>query len=46
VVHSQIRDVDQDVVIYWTGIEFVEPADHAASAIVEFLDAVRAQRAG
>lgn len=46
VVHSQIRDVDQDVVIYWTGIEFVEPTDHAASAIVGFLEAVRAQRTG
>jgi hypothetical protein len=46
VVHSQIRDVDQDVVIYWTGIEFVEPSDHAASAIAEFLDAVRSQRSG
>lgn len=44
VVHSQIRDVDQDVVIYWTGIEFVEPSEHVASAIVEFLDAVRTQR--
>ena len=46
VVHSQIRDVDQDVVIYWTGIEFVEPSDHVASAIMEFLDSVRTHRAG
>ena len=46
VVHSQIRDVDQDVVIYWTGIEFVEPSDHASSAIGEFLGAVRTQRSG
>jgi hypothetical protein len=46
VVHSQIRDVDEDVVIYWTGIEFVEPSDHVASAIVEFLDSVRTHRSG
>jgi len=46
VVHSQIRDVDQDVVIYWTGIEFVEPSEHVASAIVEFLDSVRTHRSG
>jgi PilZ domain len=46
VVHSQIRDVDQDVVIYWTGIEFVETSEHAASAIVEFLDSVRTHRIG
>jgi len=44
VVHSQIRDVDQDVVIYWTGIEFVEPSGHASTAIAEFLDAVRTLR--
>ena len=44
VVHSQIRDVDQDVVIYWTGIEFIEPSGHASAAIAEFLDAVRTQR--
>ena len=46
VVHSQISDVDQDVVIYWTGVEFVEPSDHVASAIAEFLESVSTQRNG
>jgi hypothetical protein len=46
VVHSQISDVDQDVVVYWTGIEFVEPSDHVASAIAEFLESVRTHREG
>ena len=41
VVHSQIGDVDQDVVVYWTGIEFVEPSEHVASAIAEFMESLR-----
>jgi len=44
VVHSQISDVDDDVVVYWTGIEFVEPSEHVATAIAEFLKAVRTDR--
>ena len=44
VVHSQISDVDQDVVIYWTGIEFVEPSEHVSAAIADFLKAVRPER--
>jgi hypothetical protein len=46
VVHSHIADVDQDVVTYRTGIEFVEPPDHAVHAIVEYLESVRATRSG
>jgi hypothetical protein len=34
------------MVIYWTGIEFVEPSEHVASAIAEFLDSVRTHRSG
>jgi hypothetical protein len=46
VVHSQISDVDQDVVVYWTGIEFVEPSERVASAIAEFMESVRSHRSG
>ena len=46
VVHSQISDIDQDVVVYWTGIEFVEPSEHVASAIAEFMDSLRSHRSG
>jgi hypothetical protein len=46
VVHSRISDVDQDVVRYRNGMEFVEPSDRVAAAIVDFLEAVRAHRAG
>ena len=44
VVHAHISDVDQDIVTYKTGIEFVEPTEHAVTAIAEFLDAVKTTR--
>jgi hypothetical protein len=44
VVHSQVADVHDDVLIYWTGIEFVEPSEHASLALAEFLDSFRAER--
>jgi hypothetical protein len=46
VVHSQITDVDQDLVTYHSGLEFVELPDRVRSAIAEFLAAVKAQRSG
>ncbi|MGH9887899.1 MAG: PilZ domain-containing protein, partial [bacterium] len=44
VVHCSISDVDQDVVLYKAGVEFVEPVERIASAITDFIDAVRAGR--
>lgn len=41
VVHSSISDVDQDLVIYKSGIEFVEPPERVLGAISAFLDAVK-----
>ena len=41
VVHCTISDVDQDVVIYRSGLEFIEPPDRIASVVSEFIDAVR-----
>jgi hypothetical protein len=46
VVHSRISDVDQDIVTYRTGVEFVEPSDHAVGAIGEYLDSVKSDRGG
>ncbi|MGH9140400.1 MAG: PilZ domain-containing protein [Vicinamibacterales bacterium] len=40
VAHCSITDVDQELVIYRSGIEFVEPAERVASAIGDFIDAV------
>lgn len=44
VVHCSISDVDQDVVLYKSGVEFVEPVERVASVITAFIDAVRAGR--
>ena len=40
VAHCSISDVDQEVVLYRSGIEFVEPPDRVASVIADFIDAI------
>ena len=44
VVHCRISDVDQDIVMYRSGIEFIEPSDRVQSVILEFLEAIKAGR--
>ena len=44
VIHCRISDVDQDVVTYRSGVEFVEPADRVMDVITEFLEQVRGER--
>ena len=44
VVHCQISDVDQEIVVYRSGIEFIDPPDRVESVIAEFIDAVREGR--
>jgi len=46
VVHSRISDVDQDIVTYRTGIEFVEPSDRVTSTVAEYLESVKTNRSG
>jgi len=47
VAHCSITDVDQELVTYRSGIEFVEPSDRVLSVISEFIDAIRdGRRAG
>ena len=46
VVDSRISDVDQDIVTYRTGVEFVEPSERVINAIAGFLDNVRITRVG
>jgi len=46
VVHSRISDVDQDIVTYRSGMEFVEPSERVTSALAEYLDAVKVDRSG
>jgi len=46
VVHSRISDVDQDIVTYRTGMEFVEPSERVRTVIDQFLEGVKADRSG
>ena len=46
VVHSRISDVDQDIVTYRTGLEFLEMSDRVIAAIEEFLESLKANRSG
>jgi hypothetical protein len=46
VTHSRISEVDQDVVRYRTGFEFVDMSPAAAGAIDAFLTRVEDTRAG
>jgi hypothetical protein len=38
IAHSRISDVDQDVITYRTGVEFIELSDRVAAAIALFVD--------
>ena len=40
VVHCSITDVEQELVLYRAGIEFIEPSERVAAAISDFIDAV------
>jgi hypothetical protein len=44
VVHSSISDVDQDIVKYRTGVEFIEASERVLKVIEEYLESVRATR--
>jgi hypothetical protein len=47
VAHCSITDVDQELVTYRSGIEFVEPSERVFSVISEFIDAIKdGRRAG
>ena len=44
VTHSRISDVDQDIVTYRSGIEFIEPSERVAAVIAEFIELLRQER--
>lgn len=44
VVHCSISDVDQELVLYRSGLEFVEPTERVASVIADFVDAIKSGR--
>jgi hypothetical protein len=44
VAHCRISDVDQEVVHYKSGVEFIEPSERIRGVIVEFIEAIKAGR--
>ena len=44
VTHCAIVDVDQDVVVYRSGVEFIEPAERIASAVGQFIAEIKERR--
>lgn len=44
VAHCRISDVDQEIVRYRSGVEFIEPSERIREAIVDFIDAIKAGR--
>jgi hypothetical protein len=44
VVRCAISDVDQEIVLYRSGVEFVELSDRVRDAITEFVDGLRTGR--
>jgi hypothetical protein len=44
VVHCHISDVEQELVLYRSGIEFVEPSGSVSVVIEEFVEAIKTGR--
>jgi hypothetical protein len=44
VAHCRISDVDQDIVMYRSGVEFIETSDRVDEVILDFLDAIKMGR--
>jgi PilZ domain-containing protein len=44
VAHCSVTDVEQELVVYKSGIEFIEPSERVASVIHGFIDAVQTGR--
>jgi len=44
VAHCSITDVDQEIVTYRSGVEFIEPSDRVYSVISGFIDTIKDSR--
>ena len=44
VAHCSISDVDQELVTYKSGVEFIEPSERVFSVISGFIDAIKDSR--
>jgi c-di-GMP-binding flagellar brake protein YcgR len=45
IAHSRISDVDQDIITYRSGVEFIELSERVAAAIAEFVDEIAGTKA-
>lgn len=44
VAHCRISDVDQEIVHYRSGVEFIELSDRIREVIIQFIEAIKAGR--
>jgi hypothetical protein len=44
IAHCRISDVDQELVIYRSGVEFIEASEPVGGAIIDFIEAIKAGR--
>jgi hypothetical protein len=44
VAHCQISDVDQELIVYRSGVEFIEATDRVSEVIANFVDAIKSGR--
>ena len=44
IAHCSISDVDQEAVLYRSGIEFIEPPERVDGVIANFIDAIKSGR--
>ena len=44
VAHCRIGDVHQELLAYWSGIEFVEPSDPVLAVLTGFIESIKAGR--
>ena len=42
IAHCHIGELQEGVVLYRSGVEFIEPSEHVQTAVADFLEAVRA----
>src|SRR5229473_823753 len=45
VVHSRVTEVEQETVMYRSGIEFIAPSAHVLGVITQFMETIRDGRA-
>jgi PilZ domain len=45
IAHSHVSELQDGVTLYHTGVEFIEPSEHAQAAVSDFVDALRTGKA-